>query len=132
MIVIVRFTIMVLVLVAVCLGFVSMVRMVVAVSRVMLMIVFVLVDMIMGVDVTVRMTVLRGAVFMGMIMFMAVLMIVIMGVLVFSLHDILLEFAAAICPENAAPGRALLPPFRFQYFLFTQSFCVKSNITKQY
>lgn len=116
---------------AVGLGFVAMMRVVVAVSGPMLMVMLMLVDMVVGVNVTVRMSVLRGTVFMGMIVFMAMLMIVIMDVLVFSLHGSLLGFVAAICLEKAAPGCALLPPFRSLYFLFMQSVCVKTNITKE-
>lgn len=109
---------MVRVLVAVGLGFVSMVGMVVAVSGTMLMVMFVLVAMTVGVDVAVRMAVLRGSVAMGMIMFMAVLMIVVVGVFVFSLHGNLPGFVCGI-PGNAAPGATPSLPFRFQSLLFT-------------
>lgn len=117
------------VLVAVGLGFVPMVCMVVAVCGAMLMVMLVFVDMIVGVDVAVWMVVLCGAVSMGMVMFMAVLMIVIMGVLVFSLHGFLPGFVAAICLEMPRRGRALSLPFRFVSFLFTQSARVKNNNT---
>ncbi len=101
--------------VAVRLIVVSLVAVVVPVSLVVLVVMRMFMGMVMAVDMGVRMAVLRSAVFMGMIVLMAVLMIVIVGMCVFSLHGLLLR-KFAVC-RLSWRGKAFLPepPLFFSY-----------------